>query len=43
MLPPTMIFVAKMTKRQTKTDILSVSGHRYIVCIMMSDNNKDNN
>lgn len=43
MLPPAVIFVAKMTKRQTVTDILSVSGHRYIVCIMMSDNNKDNN
>lgn len=43
MLPPAMIFVAKMTKRQTATDILSVSEHRYIVCIMMSDNNKDNN
>lgn len=43
MLPSAMIFVAKMTKRQTETDILSVSGHRYIVCIMMSDNNKDNN
>ena len=43
MLPYPTIFVAKMTKRQTKTDILSVSGHRYIVCIMMSDNNKDNN
>ena len=43
MLPPAMIFVAKMTKRQTVTDILSVSRHRNIVCIMMSDNNKDNN
>lgn len=43
MLPPAVIFVAKMTKRQTETDILSVSGYRYIVCIMMSDNNKDNN
>lgn len=43
MLPTVMIFVAKMTKRQTKTDILSVSGYRYIVCIMMTDNNKDNN
>lgn len=43
MLPSAIIFVAKMTKRQTKTDILSVSGYRYIVCIMMSDNNKDNN
>lgn len=43
MLPTAMIFVAKMTKRQTKTDILSVFGRRHIVCIMMSDNNKDNN
>ena len=43
MLPTAMIFVVKMTKMQTKTDILSVSGYRYIVCIMMSDNNKDNN
>lgn len=43
MLPYPTIFVVKMTKRQTKTDILSVFGHRYIVCIMMSDNNKDNN
>ena len=43
MLPYPTIFVAKMTKRQIETDILSVFGHRYIVCIMMSDNNKDNN
>lgn len=39
MLPTAMIFVVKMTKRQNKTDKMSVSGHRYIVCIKMSDNN----